>query len=619
MLLVVVRLGYLQIVQAQRWQARADQLSLDETQVPARRGAILDRNGDPLALSETRWTVGVSLPRRWSTPRRAARLAKWLSMSPGELQQRIGRRSEGHIVLARSIVLAPAIEDSLRGRHGITLDPVVHRSYPLGDFASRLLGRVNHAGDGDAGIEQLLQRQLAGTAGHDLVRRTGTIERREIDRISVQPPIDGSDVVLTIDSKLQQLAEESLERGRIDAEANQGFAMVVDPRTLQVLALAEAPPQARRSSDGARAWQLGAAVDLFEPGSTFKLFTAASLLARGVCDTTTRFDGEGSPTLRRVRADLGGFSFEDTHPVGVVTLRHAFAVSSNICFGKATLQLLRASELEADLRRFGFGQRTATGWPGETNGLLFPHKRWVERTKPTIGIGQEIGVSMFQMVAAASALVTDGNLRTPRFVVGWRDASGSWNEPSSNVVRERIVSPSVVRQLRGLTREVVANDYGTGHRADIPGLEVGGKTGTAQIPTPHGYDSQRFLASFLATAPASDPRVLVLVAYVGARGEMRWGGRSAAPIAREILEHMLLTTHWFDGVAEPVAGDAVIARMPDLRGERAADVSRRAQSAGFQFMPPAPSPRARVIGQLPPAGTPMLQGTSVQLAWAEGR
>jgi len=616
---LVARMFWLQVVTTEQWQREVVRQSSQQVQTPARRGSIYDRNGTPLALTEERVKVGVTDPSHWRKPAHRGRLAQALDLDPSHLDGKLKGRS-GHVVVHGSAVLAPEVLATLGREPTVTLHRYYRRTYPMGALATRLLGRVGSSGQGDAGVELYLDDRLAGSPGLELVVRDG-LRRETLRRVSLVPPAPGADVRLTLDARMQAILEDELLAALEASGAEEGQAILMDPRTGEVLALAEAPLLGDRDRRAypVDQWRTRAATDLFEPGSTFKLFTFASLLSHAVVDTAETFDGEKVPGKERTSADLGPVVLNDDHAVGVVSLRHAFAVSSNIVTGKV-VSYLRREEFHADLRRFGLGTRTGSGWPAETVGILHDPAEWEPRSKPTVAIGQEIGVSLLQLVSGYSALVGDGTLRSPRFLLDWSDSRGRRQQPASNVIRRRVVSPSVIEMLRELCRNVVEQPYGTGTKAAVVGLDVAGKTGTGQIPTKGGYRRDAFTASFVGFAPSEDPRLVGAVVLHGARGAGRWGGQSAAPAFSNVLRRILISTHWLDAAAaaEATVAPEPDAEVPDLRGLGASEVSALADAEAWIPEPPAPAAHARVVSQMPRPGTPLRAGTRVRLAWASG-
>ena len=607
---VAVRLVWLQALGAGKWKARAAAAVVRVRDEPARRGRLLDRNGNLLAASEVRTDLGVTDVERFLREAWVDTLAARLSVAPEGLRRRLRAAGPGHAVILRDRVLDARTRRALRRIPLLTFTDHVRRVHPHGDLARRLLGDVTLAGEGSTGLERVFDGELAGRPGQVQTRRDS--RGRVLSKRPVSPPVDGSDVVLSLDVRVQSILEEQIEAARAAVGARAAQGIVLDPRNGEVIALAQsqAPDVTdERKLDPAR---IIAATDAFEPGSTFKIFTAAALLARSVCDTSDVYDGCGRPEQRRSVKDFGGFRIRDVHPVGRVSFRHAFAVSSNIVFATAALEHLQQAEFHQDLRNFGFGERTGCGLPGETTGLLAPVSRWSGRTLPTVAIGQEISVSLLQLVSGYGALITDGRVRIPRFRVGRIDADGYVHIPSPPG-RGPVVPASIVPTLRALCREVVQRDYGSGQRARVPGLDVAGKTGTAQVSDGHGYVAGVYTTSFVGFAPSVDPRLLVAVVLHEAHGHEVFGGNSAAPCVASVLRAIASGTEWLDGAAV-VAEAAPELAAPDLIGLDVQALHARLQGARWSLAGEIPA-AGRVVGQIPPAGTPLAPGAVLQVAW----
>lgn len=614
---LLVRLAVLQLGQHGKWERMAAQQSTQQREVPARRGTLLDRWGYPLALTEQRVKVGVVDPRAWLAPARTNALAKALHISAVDVRGVLTGRT-GHTYVCKEAALSPMVVDSLRRVDGLSVEWALHRNYPFDGLAARLLGRVNHRGRGDAGLERGCDAILAGQPGRELVRYAAGANRGPLMAQVLQPPVDGREVTLTLDHRVQMILEEELERTLAEVGAQQALGIVMQPWTGEVLALASAPglPQRDERPFVGDEWRNPAVEDAFEPGSTFKLFTMGSLLSRGVCDTARIFDGEKNPVTGRGVADFGGFRISDPHPVGRISLRHAFEVSSNVVLAKAGT-LLERDELHSDLRRFGFGARTASGLPGESNGLLAPVARWSKRTQATVSFGQEISVNLLQLAAGYSALLTDGSLRTPRFVLRWQAEDGGTVEPSGGVVRQRVVPPNIIPLLRELCRGVVESDHGTGKTARVDGLSIGGKTGTAQFSGPHGYIEGAYTASFIGFTPVDSPRLLCAIVVHRPRVAMRWGAQTAGPCFARVMAKILAGTEWLDDSAGALAAEplADARAIPDLLGRTSHEVVTLLEDVGLRLDVLPDDGGAQVIGQIPPPGALVARGAVVHLAW----
>lgn len=623
---VFARLVWVQLVEHEVWKERVKKQSEYVRELPARRGAILDALGYPLAVTERRYEVGAVDPAYWSDPERAKSLAEILGMDSRTLRRQL-RGQSGHTWIHRSAVLSPDCADSLRRCRGLSVDETIRRNYPMDGVAARLLGRVDRGGRGDAGVEHAWDSVLRGVPGRVLERFDGAAGGAPIMRQEIESPVPGRDVVLTLDHRVQMILEEELERTRVEAGAVGAMGIVMDPRDASVLAIASVPgiPTRHGRPYASEEWRDPVVLDAFEPGSSFKLFTAASLLRRAVTDTSEVFDGGcRDPRAYRHREDMGGFHFQDVHPVGKVSLRTAFAVSSNIVFGKA-VSLLRRDEFAEDLRRFGFGMPTACGLPGESPGILEDARHWSGRSQPTLAIGQEISVTLLQLAAGYSALLTDGTLRSPRLVQSWRDEDGRKHVVAPRVIRERVVPPHVPPILRALCRDVVQTEYGSGLAARVEGLSVGGKTGTAQVVLPGmvGYADSVYIANFIGVAPVEEPQLLVAVVVNQPAVKRRWGGDSAAGCFSRVVSKILSATRLLEHRQRIVqgsgfAGTGDTGEVPRLVGLTAERAMERLRVAGFDLANTAPDAAARVVGQMPPPGATALHGGLVRIAWSRG-
>ena len=620
---LLVRFAWIQVVRSEHWRARAQVRSTDVVDEPARRGRLLDRSGRVLAATEEWTVVGVSQPAEWRTDGDVERLATLLGRPVDEIDRQV-RRDVRHVVLGEFRIDAATRKELLEVAP-VSFERRARRVYPHGDLARSLLGLVRESGEGVTGLEAVFDDALSGEPGRVLERRDAA--RIVRDRRVLEPPTDGADLRLTLDLHVQAIVERELENARVEAEAHRAQALVLDPSTGDVIALAQTPSDPTPLPDDPEVsrWRVMSATDVFEPGSVFKLFTAASLLRRGVCDTSTVFDGmrEHRDQYRSKKDFPGGYTIRDVHPVGRVSLRHAFARSSNIVFATAALELLERTEIHADFRAFGFGEYPGVGFPGETAGILRDpdDPRWSKRTKSTMAIGQEVAVSLLQLGAGAAAVVADGNLRRPRFVQTIERANGTVEARAPVVRRRGVVGPEVRARLRAMTTDVVATDYGTGHRARVPGLEVGGKTGTAQVAERGGgYIDGVYNPTFVGLAPARDPRLVVVVVFHRAPGRTATGGGVAAPVFASIVREIAASTTLLDdGVRETVRPEAMV-EAPHLVGRSVAEVRELALRAAWGESLGRLPERGLIVAQIPPPGTPMRPGARIQVALGqEGR
>lgn len=619
---LVARLAWVQVVRADHWRERAQHTSTRTVAETAERGRILDRNGDVLAVSENWMQVGVSNPRRFRSQGKVGRLAPILGVSPDTVERGLAT-DDRHAVLGEFRIDAGQRE-SLRHLPAVTLDPRVRRVRYHGDMAVALLGNVGLAGEGRTGLEARYDETLRGRPGRVLMIRDGDDNVRE--RRALESPVPGGDLLLTLDPHVQALVESELETAREAASAAYAQAIVMDPRDGSLLAIAQVPaqPGSGDPDEPVGRWRVVSATDVFEPGSVAKIFTAASLLQRDVADTSTVFDGlrDTTPDGRRASKHFGrGKPIRDVHPVGRVSLRHGFVRSSNIVFATAAHELLEPDEQYDDLRRFGFGQHSGLALPGESAGILRSpeHALWTMRTQATLAIGQAMAVTGLQLASAASAVLGDGTLYRPRLVHAIRHADGREEVVPPVIARRGVVHSEVAAAVRAMCVDVVEEPSGTGTRAAVPGITVGGKTGTAQVSARSGgYLDGLYNSTFIGFAPADDPRLVVVIVLHRAVGKSFFGGQVAAPAFSAIVREIAATTRLLDrGLGEPIAPVAAVS-APDLVGRSVAEIRELAERAAWGRSLPSLPGAGHVVGQLPLPGTPIHPGAAMQLAFDRG-
>jgi cell division protein FtsI (penicillin-binding protein 3)/stage V sporulation protein D (sporulation-specific penicillin-binding protein) len=385
-----------------------------------------------------------------------------------------------------------------------------------------LIGYAGVDNHGLGGLEFEYDHKLAGHSGKQTVVRDAT--GRSINVISSSPVQEGADVFTTIDHTIQANAEQVLRATVSKWGAQSGTAIVLDPTTGEVLAMAQAPGYNANTTGSidAALTRNRAVTDNYEPGSTFKLVTVAGVLSEGLVSPTTRFS---LPTCIQV----ANYCIHDAEQRGVVnySVAQILEYSSNV--GAITLaEKLGASSLAHWIDRFGFGHATGIDYPGESPGMVLPLPKWSGSTIGNVPIGQGIGVTAIQMASVYAAVANNGVWVQPHLVL--RVGGHAPFTPK----RRRIISPGIDREVKAMLKDVVLG--GTGTAAAIPGYTVAGKTGTGSIPGPHGYsDSTGYMASFVGMVPASKPRLVVLVVVDRPRGAI-YGGTVAAPAFQEIAK-----------------------------------------------------------------------------------
>jgi cell division protein FtsI/penicillin-binding protein 2 len=405
------------------------------------------------------------------------------------------------------------------------------RVYPQGPIAAHVLGLRDIDGNGRGGVEESCNSRLQGRPGSRTLTRDAL--GRVID-VAAEPdrmPQDGEPVVLALDVVVQLFVERELDRLTAEWKPESCCAVVLDPHTGDVLAMASRPAFDPNRPDGASddAWKNRAIADIYEPGSTIKPCFVAYGLEQGLLDVHDQFDCE------RGRYRMGKRLLHDHHPYGLLTLADVLVKSSNIGMAKIG-ERLGNDQLHAAATAFGFGQRTGIELPGELPGILRPLKDWTTYSTGSIPMGHELAATPLQLIAAHAALANNGRLLRPRIV-----ATEDHELAGLRSTGDAVISPDVAEWVRSVPMyEVVQR--GTGRLAQIRGYEVFGKTGTAQCLSPRGgYLHGRYISSFLCGAPVDHPRALVLVVVNQATvGGEAFGGRVAAPAAAEILRQTLV-------------------------------------------------------------------------------
>jgi len=517
---LLLRATWLQAVRAESLSSLGQTQQRQSVTIPAGRGTLFDRSGLELALGEQATTVYAN-PMQITNPRRAAlAVERTLGLNADRIFPTLADRTHGFVYVARQADPAQAAALQRLKLPGFGFYPEERRNYPQRSVASQVLGFVGTDGNGLSGLELQFDHSLAGRAGKETIVKDPS--GRVIDVQGERPEVPGRDVYLTLDHSIQANAEQVLRETVHKWAAKSASAIVLDPRTGAILAMAVQPGfDANRFPSAPSDLQRNRTVtDTYEPGSTFKLITVAGALSERIVTPTTRFT---LPYSLQVADRV----IHDAEKRGIVhySVAQILAHSSNI--GAITLaQMLGRTRLSAWITKFGFGRTTGVDFPGESPGIVLPPDKWSGSTIGNVPIGQGIAVTPVQMAAAYAAIANRGVWSRPHLV----DHVAGGARPSLN--RRRLVSPKIAKQLMSMLKDVVAE--GTGQYAAMPGYQVAGKTGTAQKPDSRGgYATGRYVASFVGIVPASRPRFVILVAVDEPRGAI-WGGTVAAPAFQQI-------------------------------------------------------------------------------------
>jgi cell division protein FtsI (penicillin-binding protein 3) len=523
---IVVRLGVLAVGQVHDLRDRAADQRLRTIVLPADRGEILDRSGRRLALSmpardvyaDPRYVVDA-----WGT---ASRLAPILQQRVGTLVEEL-RRDTTFVYLARQVDLDVAQRVADLSLPGIGFLEVTERHYPAGPVAGQVLGFVGVDGVGLAGLELHYQDLLAGSPGErtfEIGRNGQPIASGVYDE---RPPAAGWSLVTTIDRELQYQVQALLEAAVTEQSARGGTVVILDPSTGDVLAMASYPwfdPNAFTDADPDAIRNL-AITDAFEPGSTNKVITAAAAVEERALPLDQRLS---VPSTMKV----GDFTIHDAHPHSMqqMTLGDVIARSSNIGAVQVANEVGR-NRMAEYIARFGLGNETGIGFPGEASGITVPFYNWDEVILATAAYGQGITATPLQMTSVFATIANDGRWVRPRLVRARIDPHGVHHDAPPSPQR-RVVSERTALQVARMLAFAV--EHGTGTNAAIPGYQVAGKTGTARIPRPDGpgYIAGQYVASFIGFLPARDPAIVITAMLE--RPAQRYGSLAAAPLFQRL-------------------------------------------------------------------------------------
>jgi cell division protein FtsI (penicillin-binding protein 3) len=517
------RAAWLQVVHAATLSRAAQRMHEETIITPAGRGSILDRSGVQLAIGVETTTVYAD-PYLVSDPRGVALAAqKIFGIDPNVLYPELVQKKSHFLYIDRFADSKLAAKFLAEHFAGINSYPEQRRAYPQNTVAAQVIGFAGTDNKGLGGLELEYNKELAGESGKQTVIRDPA--GRALDVVKSSPERAGQNVLTTIDHVIQANAEGVLRKTVATWGADSATAIVLDPKTGAVLAMAQAPGyNANNTSSTPFAFQRNRAVtDVYEPGSTFKLVTVAGALSTGLVTPHTAFKLHYSIHVAdRVIHDA------EFRPTETLTVAQILARSSNV--GAITVaEKLGSSGLMHWIRRFNFGSTTGIDFPGESPGFVLPLDQWSGSTIGNVPIGQGIDVTPIQMASAYAAIANDGVWVEPHLVsrVGGRVLT--------HFKRRRVVSRAVDDQLKTMLTGVVDEHDATGTQAAIPGYTVAGKTGTAQVPGPHGYTTGKYVASFIGMVPVKHPRLVVLVVVDNPRRNI-YGGTVAAPAFAQIAQ-----------------------------------------------------------------------------------
>ncbi len=585
MSLLSVRLVYLHVVMHERYAAIAESQHVHKEVLEAKRGTIVDRNGELLARNQTIYTVvadqthladyniacrglaaaegitGSEVRRKYDREEIKERylnrvvrvLAQPLDYSGMELSEKLSGGGIGEVILKKNVEedACAGLKDLVGAEQigGVYFRRTARRFYPSPQSLTHVLGFVDHEGEGREGIEKSMGDVMRGVDGFRFIERDRRHEEIAAYRGETQPARDGKNVRLTIDMGLQNIVEEVLSDAWYQYLPEKISAIFLDPATGEILAMANRPHFDLTTREGER--RNSAIADNYEPGSTFKIVATAAAFERKLVSRDTRiFCHFGT-------YQDGGFTINDHHPYGELTVTGVIAKSSNIGTYKIAAQLGRDGFHEYMLK-FGFGEPTGITLPGESGGVVYSPRQWSAPSFSRMAIGYEVAVTPLQVASALGAIANGGFLMKPYVVDAILDDKGREIEKFRPQVVRRVVSERAANEVRKCLVEVMGPD-GTGENGAVEGCTVAGNTGTARkySTTTHQYLSGRYVVSFMGFLPAENPRLLGIVVVDDPQTGVlnRYGGTVAAPVFSRIATEAVAYMNLEENATSPaVAG-----------------------------------------------------------------
>lgn len=513
---LIARAVNLQVMETDFLQGQGRALYLREVTIASTRGVITDRNGEPLAVSTPVDSVWVKPREVLEYPENIKPLAELLEANPEDTERKLTQRSGKEFVWLKRRV-NPNLADQIRELNvpGVYLQKEYRRFYPAGEVTSHVIGFTNIDDIGQEGLELAYNSWLAGSPGKKRViknRKGETVE--EVELIKESSP--GLDLHLSIDKRLQYLAYRELKTAVLKHGAQSGSVVVLDVNSGEVLAMVNQPSyNPNNSNHDPSSMRNRAVTDMIEPGSVMKPIAVTSVLENGIAQPATPVDTNPGYVV------VSGHTIRDHNNYGMLDLTGVLTKSSNVGVTNLSLQL-EAEKMWDTYRRYGFGEATGTGFPGESAGVLRNYQRWRRLEQATISYGYGVMATPLQLAQAYAAIANGGKLRQPAFIVG------SNNPPIAAIDPE--IAAAVTRML-----ETVTSKQGTGSRARVANYRIAGKTGTSHKANATGYAESSYVSSFAGFGPVSNPRLVCVVVINDPTGEEYYGGLVAAPLFSEVM------------------------------------------------------------------------------------
>ena len=629
---LIVRLGYIQIVAGPTYSQEAMKQQYKDTVIYPMRGIIYDRTGKELAVSVPKNDLWIEPDNIKDSEKDDAieTLSKILELDKEEIKKSL-TSGKKRFALAKNIDSDKVKKIREAKISGIWFEQSSRRYYPYGKFASYVIGHVSNENVGLAGVEASFNTYLKGIPGREIFIKDARNREISTNSLSYNEPVNGRNLILTIDEVIQHHMERAVEQALVDNNAKRVIAIAMDPQTGDILGMVSKPdydpndsrtplyPLFQEKIDAALSdeeklkelytmWRNPAVNDIYEPGSPFKVVTASAALEEGLVYPEEWFNDIGY-------TEVAGRKIKNwtSKPFGSITFTKAVEQSVNSTFIQIA-QRLGAQKFTEYITAFGFGKPTGIALPGEGVGMQYTVSKMGPVELATTSFGQSISVTPIQMISAISAVANDGKLMKPRIVKEVTDENGEIVESFEPEVVKRAVSKTTADQMLAIMESVVAN--GSGSATKIDGYRIGGKTGTAQKVIDGKYQSGYYIASFAAVAPIEDPQVALLVIVDEPKGASYFGSTVSSPVARQIMQDILRYLGVKPNAQAVIENNDSKIVIPEIRNRKYSEVAIELEKLGIGHALDAQQEidtSGIVIDSFPKPGDKVPQGSSVML------
>ena len=556
--LVLGRLFYLMVSNSTFYKTKALQQWTSQITVSAKRGRILDRNGNELAVSLEAYRVDIDM----NTLRQSlkisgmtmdelsGKLSNILNIPVNQVSNILYLKSPNGMpvkfaTLVRQIDKTQADKIKELKISGFIISNDSKRFYKNNNFLASTLGYTNLEGNGVSGVELSYNKELSGIPGQKILETDNKGNQLPYEQSQYVPPVDGKDVVLTIDQRIQLYAEQAAQKALIDNKAKSVTITVMNPKNGEILAMVNKPDYDPNNPNGAKnqtgeqiaaSWKNNAVQNTFEPGSIFKVITSYAAMSENVVNDATRFPDPGYVIVDGVRINewnMTGFPLQ--------TFQDIIKNSSNVGFVKLGTELLGKDKLFKYINLFGFGQKTGVDLPGESTGIVRSTDKTNKVDLANISFGQGISLTAMQYLSTFNSVANGGNWIRPHVMKEIVHTDSNNNQvvdtTYNNLGEKKILDPNIASTLRTYLRKVVTD--GVGSAAEVPGLDIAGKTGTAQKSSPTGgYAPGKYMSSFAGMAPENDPKITMLISIDEPDPSKYYAGQTAAPVAHDLFREI---------------------------------------------------------------------------------